>query len=262
MAQQLAFLSAASRPAPVSGGVSPGLRPDRAADARLAEGSSFHGLKWAVMSSAVALCASKKMPKSTLKPGGKFNLADERKAKVKRKKREGYEMQYDAGAMAPMGAWDPLNFVNKEKTRAKENFFRFRQAEIKHGRVAMLAVVGELVQHFLYLPFFETTGKGLGALSNSAGQLGFSLIVVASGYLELVVFTEEMGKKRPGAYGDPLGVAKLLDLEDGADNLDMQNKELNNGRLAMIGIMLTFILEKATGYDAVDQLINGIVFTA
>ena len=89
---------------------------------------------------------------------------------------------------------------------------------------------------------------GLGALSNSVGQLGFSFIIIFSGsatfpsfeclqrwgektsysqrggYLELVVLNQATSwisrrlkwqdiKERAGGFGDPLGVATLLQLE-------------------------------------------------
>lgn len=210
------------------------------------------------VASLVAMAATRKLQKSALKPGGKFNLADEKKVKVQKKKKEMYELQYEAGAIAPLYAWDPAGFVQKGPSQT-ESFYRLRQAELKHGRVAMLALVGEIVQHYVYLPFFDGVGKGLDALSVSAGQFGFSLVVIFSGYLELVVLTQDpKDKSRAGAFGDPWGVAKLLNLEDGPDNLDMQNKELSNGRLAMMSIFVTFLLEKVTGLDAVDQLKDAV----
>eukprot|EP00435_Cladocopium_sp_Y103_P023873 s944_g5.t2 len=110
--------------------------------------------------SLVAMAAARKLQKGALKPGGKFNLADEKKVKVQKKKKEMYELQYEAGAIAPLYAWDPAGFVQKGPSQT-ESFYRLRQAELKHGRVAMLALVGEIVQHYVYLPFFDGVGKGL-----------------------------------------------------------------------------------------------------
>merc|ERR1712212_828653 len=46
------------------------------------------------------------------------------------------------GAVAPLGFWDPLGCAAK----ADENTLkRYREAEVTHGRVAMLAVLGFLV---------------------------------------------------------------------------------------------------------------------
>jgi hypothetical protein len=48
----------------------------------------------------------------------------------------------ELGAQKPLGFWDPLNFLLDEDQAA---FDKLRAAEIKHGRVAMLAVTGHLV---------------------------------------------------------------------------------------------------------------------
>jgi Chlorophyll A-B binding protein len=47
------------------------------------------------------------------------------------------------GVIVPTGYFDPLNLATSE-----EKFEQFRAAEIKHGRVAMLAVVGYVVPEF------------------------------------------------------------------------------------------------------------------
>ncbi len=46
------------------------------------------------------------------------------------------------GALAPVGAFDPLGLAEKATDATLQ---RYREAEIAHGRVAMLAVVGFLV---------------------------------------------------------------------------------------------------------------------
>merc|ERR1719215_2436247 len=49
------------------------------------------------------------------------------------------------GAMPPLGYFDPAGFCKK----GDESGFRtFRAAEIKHGRVAMMAALGAVVQHY------------------------------------------------------------------------------------------------------------------
>ena len=50
----------------------------------------------------------------------------------------------ELGAQAPLGYWDPLGIC---KDGNKENFDRLRYVELKHGRVAMLAVVGYLTTY-------------------------------------------------------------------------------------------------------------------
>jgi Chlorophyll A-B binding protein len=53
----------------------------------------------------------------------------------------------DIGALLPLGFYDPLGLV-ADGDQAK--FDRLRLVEVKHGRIAMLAVVGYLVQEAGY----------------------------------------------------------------------------------------------------------------
>lgn len=46
------------------------------------------------------------------------------------------------GAQPPLGLWDPLGLL---KDASQERFDRLRYVETKHGRIAMLAILGHLV---------------------------------------------------------------------------------------------------------------------
>lgn len=48
----------------------------------------------------------------------------------------------EIGAQDPIGFWDPLNLLDDAD---QERFDRLRYVEVKHGRIAMLAIVGDLV---------------------------------------------------------------------------------------------------------------------
>ena len=50
-------------------------------------------------------------------------------------------MHVGCGLQDPVGFWDPAGFAADGN---KENFARRRQAELKHGRIAMLATMGRL----------------------------------------------------------------------------------------------------------------------
>ena len=66
------------------------------------------------------------------------------------------------GAVAPFsGGFDPLGLSNG---KSLQDLKYFREAETQHGRVAMLAVVGFLVQEtpINFHPFFQAQGKSLG----------------------------------------------------------------------------------------------------
>ena len=140
---------------------------------------------------------------------------------------------------------DPLNLV---EDCAEEEILRFREAELMHGRVAMMATLGFAVQEGFHPIFDFADGPAAHQLDiilqESAGQSGASLLL-------LITFMTELTRAKkgwqdpdvlpfalrddytPGDIGfDPLG----LKPKDAAGLLDMQNKEINNGRLAMIAI--------------------------
>ena len=56
------------------------------------------------------------------------------------------------GVSAPLGFWDPLGFTSSPTFTVSEAK-RFREAEVTHGRVSMLAAVGWLVAEEFH-PFF------------------------------------------------------------------------------------------------------------
>ena len=151
------------------------------------------------------------------------------------------------GAIPPIGFFDPLGLsIGKSPIVLK----KYREAELKHGRVAMLACLGLLVAES-YKPLFGSliTGPGIYHFQQ-AGEIlpNFWLLVLfAVALIEgQIILTgwEKPGESKgivaelredytPGDIGfDPLGF-KPSDPED----FDiMRTKELNNGRLAMIGI--------------------------
>ena len=62
------------------------------------------------------------------------------------------------GAMAPLGFFDPAGFCKKGD---EAGFRNLRAAEIKHGRAAMMAALGAVVQHYVKFPGFESVPRGL-----------------------------------------------------------------------------------------------------
>merc|ERR1712187_765121 len=106
-----------------------------------------------------------------------------------------------------------------------------------------MASVGHLGQHFVKLPGFEQTPAGLGALYTAEGILGSIGLFCVSAIVELA-WRDDKGRE-PGNYGDPFGVKMYND--------EMRNKEINNGRFAMICVLGIFAAELATGKDAVQQ---------
>ena len=163
------------------------------------------------------------------------------------------------GALAPVGFFDPLGFA----ANADENTLkRYREAEVTHGRVAMLAVIGFLVgeavegSSFLFdaqisgpaISHFEQIPDGwdalivtfIGAAEAQRAQIGWVDPANAQ--------YDRPGQLRedyyPGDIGfDPLGIRP----EDPAELDEMITKELQNGRLAMLAAAGFLAQETANG---------------
>mmetsp|Transcript_11275 Transcript_11275/g.11308 ORF Transcript_11275/g.11308 Transcript_11275/m.11308 type:complete len:211 (-) Transcript_11275:85-717(-) len=154
----------------------------------------------------------------------------------------------DVGALPPTGFFDPLGISN-DKTPAQLK--KFREAEIKHGRVAMVAALGILVGES-FNPLFD--GKISGPAIYQFQEADDILSTFWVGVLFLIGLiegqtiitgwespSEASGKAvadlkadyTPGDLGfDPLGL-KPTD----ADALaTIRTKEIQNGRLAMLGV--------------------------
>jgi len=153
--------------------------------------------------------------------------------------------------------FDPLGFSENAKPA---DIKRWRESEIKHGRVAMLASLGVIVAESLnplgntgpaIYQFQEITEKypQFWALS----LLGMALLEyksIITAFAEPNSVTGEAGLKEdyvPGDLGfDPLGFMPKTE----AQIKDMQTKELNNGRLAMIGFAM-MMLQELTGHSTI-----------
>lgn len=115
----------------------------------------------------------------------------------------------------------------------------YREAELKHGRVAMAACLGWYITAAGVHPAFNS------ALSSNpleaAKQLptvGWLQFVLGCGAIEWLAVQI---KDRPGYEpGDVLGASYWVDNSD-EGWVDYQNKEINNGRLAMVAFMGIFV---------------------
>jgi len=153
-----------------------------------------------------------------------------------------FDPSKQVGAMAPLGFFDPAGFA---KLGDKEGFNNLRAAEIKHGRVAMMAALGGVVQHFVKFPGFEKVPAGFSAVTTAPGSFGFIALLAVSAGLELAVWTQDP-EKEPGNFGNPVGWGSYDD--------EMRNKEINNGRFAMFAALGIIAADLLTGKDAVQQL--------
>merc|ERR1712224_660057 len=90
------------------------------------------------------------------------------------------------GAVAPLGEFDPLGFT---KGLPVQEIKRFREAEITHGRVAMLATVGYLVAEPFH-PFFN--GDIIGPANTHLTQ-----VQEVAPFLRVVGYVDSDGGNRP-----------------------------------------------------------------
>lgn len=157
--------------------------------------------------------------------------------------------------------WDPAGFCKDGK---QETFDSFREAEVKHGRVAMIAVVGLVTQHYLKfpaivtpegnIPLGDSAPSGIFAITQYPGSMGFGVLVLLAGFLELGVLKSPEGSK-PWQFGDPFNWRKAVEPYE-IDDDTLATYEIEHGRLAMLGFIGTITAEYVTGFDAVDQWAN------
>ena len=154
----------------------------------------------------------------------------------------------------PWGFFDPLGLTN-ELSDGQVRYFR--EVEVKHGRVAMLAAVGFLVGEQFH-PLFggNVDVPSYIAFQATPLQTFWTSVVATIGVIEFFTivcvdsgFTMEdtfaTGEKRVAGdfMFDPLGLKPKTD----ADLETMQAKEINNGRLAMIGMAGMVVQELVSG---------------
>ena len=81
------------------------------------------------------------------------------------------DLAKEVGAQAPLGFFDPAGYATEE------NFDTYRYIELKHGRVAMLAVVGYLTTYSgVRLPGLEGTPSGFAAWSAVPADVWFQMV--------------------------------------------------------------------------------------
>mmetsp|Transcript_53961 Transcript_53961/g.120725 ORF Transcript_53961/g.120725 Transcript_53961/m.120725 type:complete len:259 (-) Transcript_53961:143-919(-) len=166
---------------------------------------------------------------------------------INKKVEEPWSPTKEVGATQPLEFFDPLDLAKDE-----EKFRKYRTAEIKHGRVAMMAAAGAVVEHYVRLPPFKDVPSGVAALETKPGLLAVGVLFAACGFMELFVWKQDADKE-PGNFGDPAGWS-LTGLGKGAYGKEMRERELNNGRMAMFSALGIIGAEIATGKDAIQQL--------
>ena len=152
-----------------------------------------------------------------------------------------------------VGYFDPLELSLKEffdeSNTATIGFLR--QAELKHGRVAMAGFVGYLVPEVYKWPGylsptndlkFEDVPNGLNALPVVPGLGWFQMIMVV-GWLEAGPFAATRSEFA-GDFGWPYFGKQIQSAEEKKSKLNM---ELQNGRAAMFGVLGLIMQDAVNG---------------
>jgi hypothetical protein len=168
----------------------------------------------------------------------------------------------EVGAQPPLGFYDPLGLLDDAD---EDRFNRLRYVEVKHGRVAMLAVLGHIVTTAgVRLPgdidyhgtSFESIPTGIAALT-AVPAAGLLQIFFFGGFLELAVMKDITGD------GEFVGDFRndALDFGWGTFSPEEQERkraiELNQGRAAMMGILALMVHEMLPTHD--PYMINGLL---
>ena len=146
------------------------------------------------------------------------------------------------GDTKPLGYFDPMQLTSNSPN---ELIKYVREGELQHCRVAMIGFVSLLTSELL------TDDLGINALSSQSLMNQFPF------WLSVALF--ELGRMKAGWQNPFTKDGKAFDLEDnyqpgnvlGIDedkySDDLLNKELNNGRLAMMGTLGIMAQELVTG---------------
>ena len=169
----------------------------------------------------------------------------------------------EAGVTAPAGFFDPLG-LSKDIDQA--TFDKYRAAELKHGRVSQLAVIGYIVPEVFKFPgeiapgiTFESIPNGIAAVE-AVPALGWFQMIFLIGYVDFALTTE-------GAAGPFTSEAGVKQFADAEEELKATNQELNHGRLAMLAVLELFRHDSQmlvggmySGDEVMGNLITGLPF--
>lgn len=172
-------------------------------------------------------------------------------------RRTNFDVQNLAGISAPLGFFDPLGFT-KGASEGKIRFYR--EVELKHGRLAMLAFLGFLTHEQIHpmnpkvslpsalMPSDPALGEAWQKILLFCAVCEIFSIFTFNSPFGMTPFGNELWSIRsdyePGNLGfDPLSFRP----KSSREYMEMKTRELNNGRLAMFAIIGLIGQELATG---------------
>jgi hypothetical protein len=163
------------------------------------------------------------------------------------------------GSMAGDVGFDPAGFAKTEK-----ELMNYREAEIKHARLAMLAAAGwplselwdaKIANLFGMDPIVDYSERAPSILNGDLGKISplyWIVVLIGAGFIDLYAISK--GKSNtpnyfPGNLSfDPLQIYP----KDKAGQMKMQTMEIKNGRLAMIAVT-AFAFQESVSSSGVIQ---------
>ncbi|KAG5191919.1 light harvesting complex protein [Tribonema minus] len=162
------------------------------------------------------------------------------------------------GSDLELATWDPLGFTNNQNP---DTIAWYRAAELKHGRVAMLAALGEIFQSYYHLPdpVFSQSAKPWDALQQVYAERPLAIAQILLAIFACEALGQAQQAKPGQAPGDLNWDPLNLKPSDPETWEKVQLRELKNGRLAMIAIAAFFVQENLTGQGPIEQIYAGHV---
>lgn len=143
----------------------------------------------------------------------------------------------ESGVLPPVGFWDPLKITNNVDQRL---FNYLREAEQQHGRIAMLSMV-----ILPLLDYFDKNELAINSYQNNQDFLLSNLALLGMGSIEasrIAIQYENPGIKLFRLKEDVIP-GNLFNYNISQVDKSLVDKELSNGRLAMIG-SLGYIIQE------------------
>ncbi|CAB9506461.1 Fucoxanthin-chlorophyll a-c binding protein [Seminavis robusta] len=158
------------------------------------------------------------------------------------------DLTKEIGAQAPLGFFDPTQSLGADPTNGDQaDFDRRRWVELKHGRIAMLAVVGYLSTYVGYrFPGAEDLPCGFANLAEVPGMV-WAQMIATWGMMEAANQDQSQAPWGTDAGAQNFKAEFIGDFRNGALDFGWDERsdawkrkkrtiELNNGRAAMMGI--------------------------
>jgi len=166
------------------------------------------------------------------------------------------DFKKEIGVQAPLGLWDPLGLL---KGADQARFERLRKVELKHGRIAMLAVLGHIITtkgdrfpgEIAYGVPFSSVKNGLAAF-DAIPAAGLGQIIAFIGLMEwgFSAIEKDLEVASCESY-----IGKNIFLRGGLEK--KKAIELNNGRAAQMGILGLMVHEKLNNDPYVINALMG-----